>query len=113
MAFDSGRLPEDWEYNVIVPLNKGKEERTEYKNYRNITLLNVVGKILFFIKFIYYKKNLISPLRGRHTPKPKKERRRKEQVSEKRKKLLRSGRYVDLKQIGEKALEKKQRVYGR
>ena len=36
-----------------------------------------------------------------------------EQVSEKRKKLLRSGRYVDLKQIGEKALEKKQRVYGR
>ena len=30
---------------MIVPLYKGKGERTEYKNYRGISLLTVVGKI--------------------------------------------------------------------
>ena len=45
MAFESGVVPEDWVTAVIVPLYKGKEERTECKNYRGITLLSVVGKI--------------------------------------------------------------------
>ena len=30
---------------MIVPLYKGKRERTECKNYRGIGLLSVVGKI--------------------------------------------------------------------
>ena len=30
---------------MIVPLYKGKEERTENKNYRGISLLSMVGKI--------------------------------------------------------------------
>ena len=30
---------------MIVPLYKGKGERTESSNYRGITLLSVVGKI--------------------------------------------------------------------
>ena len=30
---------------VIVPLYKGKGERNECKNYRGISLLNMVGKI--------------------------------------------------------------------
>ena len=30
---------------MIVPLYKGKGERTEFKNYRGICLLSVVGKI--------------------------------------------------------------------
>ena len=38
-AFDeSGIMPEDWRPVVIVPLYKGKGERTECKNY-------LVGKI--------------------------------------------------------------------
>ena len=37
-------MPEDWRSAVIVPLLKGKGERTEY-NYRGISLLSVIGKI--------------------------------------------------------------------
>ena len=40
MAFESGVESEDWRSAVIVPLYKGKVERTECKNYRS-----VVGKI--------------------------------------------------------------------
>ena len=39
MAFESGGVPEDWRSAVIVPLYKGKEERTECNNYRGISLL--------------------------------------------------------------------------
>ena len=45
MAFESGTVPEDWRSAVIIPLYKGKGERTECKNYRGISLLSVVGKI--------------------------------------------------------------------
>ena len=44
IAFESGVVPEDWRSAVIIPLYKGKGERTEYKNYRGISL-SVVGKI--------------------------------------------------------------------
>ena len=43
MDFESGGVSEDWRSGVIVPLYKGKGERTECKNYRG--LLSVVGKI--------------------------------------------------------------------
>ena len=45
MAFESGDVPEDWRSAVIVPLYKGNGERNESKNYRNIILLSVVGKM--------------------------------------------------------------------
>ena len=45
MAFESGLVPEDWRYVLIVPLYKGKGERTESKNCRGIGLLRVVEKI--------------------------------------------------------------------
>ena len=45
MAFESGVVPEDWRYAVIVLLYKGKGEKTECKNYRGISFLSVVGKI--------------------------------------------------------------------
>ena len=32
MAFESGVLPEDWSSAVIVPLYKGKGEKTECNN---------------------------------------------------------------------------------
>ena len=38
----SGVVHEDWRYAVIVPLYKGKGERTECKNYGGISLLSVV-----------------------------------------------------------------------
>ena len=45
MAFENGVVPEDWRSVVIVPLYKSKGEMNEFKNYRTISLLNVVGKI--------------------------------------------------------------------
>ena len=45
MVFESSVVPEDWRSAVIVPLYKGKGERTECKNYRGISLLIVFGKI--------------------------------------------------------------------
>ena len=45
MAFESGVVPEDWRSAVIIPLYKGKGERTEWRNYRGIILLSVIGKI--------------------------------------------------------------------
>ena len=44
MAFESVEVPKDWRSAVIIPLYKGKGERTECKNYRGISLLSVVGK---------------------------------------------------------------------
>ena len=45
MTFESGVVLEDWRSTVIVPLYKGKGERTECSNYRGISLLSVVRKI--------------------------------------------------------------------
>ena len=44
MAFESDVVPEDWRSAVIIPLYKGKGERTECSNYTGIAL-SVVGKI--------------------------------------------------------------------
>ena len=48
-AFDSGVVPENWRSAVIAPLYKGKGERDKCKNYRDIRLLSVVGKIYAWI----------------------------------------------------------------
>ena len=45
MVFERGVVPEDLKYAVIDLVYKGKGERTECKNYRGISLLSVVGKI--------------------------------------------------------------------
>ena len=45
MVFESFVEPEDWSSAVIVPLDKGKGERTECKNYRGISLLGMVRRI--------------------------------------------------------------------
>ena len=44
MAFENGVVPEYWRSAVIVLLYKGRE-RTECKNCRGISLLNVLRKI--------------------------------------------------------------------
>ena len=40
MAFESGVAPGDWKSAVILPLYKGKGERSECKNYRGIRRVN-------------------------------------------------------------------------
>ena len=39
MAFESGAVPENFRSAVIVPLCKGKGERTQCKNYRGVLQL--------------------------------------------------------------------------
>ena len=45
MPFESSIVPKDWRSAAIVPLYKGKGERTACINYRSISLLSEVGKI--------------------------------------------------------------------
>ena len=45
IAFESVVVSKDWIFAVIVPRYKGKGERNECKNYTDISLLSVVGKI--------------------------------------------------------------------
>ena len=49
IAFESNVAPEDWRPAVIVPLYKGKGERTECRNYKGISLLSMIGKIYALI----------------------------------------------------------------
>ena len=37
MSFESGAVLEEWRSAVIIPLYKGKEEKTECSNYRGIS----------------------------------------------------------------------------
>ena len=53
MAFERGVVPEDWRSAVILPLYKSKGERNEFKNYRGISLLSVVGKI--YVGILVYR----------------------------------------------------------
>lgn len=44
-AFESGSVPENRKNKAIVLLYKRKGEKREYKNYRDISLPSVVGKM--------------------------------------------------------------------
>ena len=53
MAFESGLVREDRRSAAIVPLYKGKGERTECENYRGNSLLSVLGKI--YARILVYR----------------------------------------------------------
>lgn len=44
-VWESGRIPNDWKHGLIIKLPK-KGDLTECSNWRGITLLNIIGKIL-------------------------------------------------------------------
>ena len=97
MAFDSGAVPEDWRSAVIILVCKDKGERTECKKYRGISLFNVVGKIYAAI-LVYRVRRVTGGL-----------------IDDKQGGFTAGMGCVDqmftLSQIGEKAKEKKCRVY--
>ena len=39
------QVPNDWMRVIIVPISKGNGDRSECKNYRRISLLNIPGKV--------------------------------------------------------------------
>ncbi len=45
LAYKEGRVPQDWSKAVIVPIYKGKVDKTECINYRGISLLSIPGKV--------------------------------------------------------------------
>ena len=96
MAFESDVVPKDWRSPVIVPLYKGKGEKSEYKNYRGISLLSVVRKI--HVEILVERVQRVT-----------------EGLIDDEQEDFRSGRgcvnqIFTLKQIGEKGQEKKQMV---
>ncbi len=38
-------MPQDWSKAAIVPVYKGKGDKTECNNYRGISLLSIPGKV--------------------------------------------------------------------
>ena len=64
MAFESGGVSKDWRSAVIVPMYKGKGERTKCKNYRGISLLSVVRKLLSGIKSMYVDSSSCVRIKG-------------------------------------------------
>ena len=44
-VWEREKVPEDWQKAILVPLYKGKGDRTECGNWRDISLLSVVGKV--------------------------------------------------------------------
>ena len=39
------KIPNDWMQAIIVPIYKGKDDRSKCKSYRGITLLSITGKV--------------------------------------------------------------------
>ena len=96
MAFENGVVAVYWR-SVIVPLYKDKGERTECSNYRDISLLSVVRKIYAGIQVDRVHKVT-------------------EGLTDDEQRGFRAGRgcvnqIFILKHVGEKAREKKCRVY--
>jgi hypothetical protein len=61
-AWQSGQLPNDWKHGLIIKLPK-KGDLTEYSNWRGITLLNIIGKILATIIYSRLKEELEPKMR--------------------------------------------------
>ena len=48
LSFDMGEVPTDWRGACIVPLYKGKNDKSECRNSRGISLLSkLFGRVLF------------------------------------------------------------------
>ena len=45
VCMNEGEVPKDWQRSIIVPLYKGKGDKTECGSYRGISLLSVPGKL--------------------------------------------------------------------
>ena len=45
VCVSEGRVPNDWMKAIIVPLYKGKGDKSDCKNYRGISLLSIPGKV--------------------------------------------------------------------
>ena len=46
LIFDCGIIPESWVIGQIKPIYKNKGDSSEPKNYRPITILSYLGKLL-------------------------------------------------------------------
>jgi len=61
-VWNSGQIPGDWKQGLIIKLPK-KGDLTEYSNWRGITLLNIIGKILATIIYNRLKEELEHKMR--------------------------------------------------
>ena len=61
-VWESGQIPMDWKHGLIIKLPK-KGDLTECSNWRGITLLNIIGKILATIIYNRLKEELEPKMR--------------------------------------------------
>ena len=55
MALENGVVLEVWRSAVNIPLYKDKRKMTKWKSYRDINLLNLVGK---YMQKYYYTESI-------------------------------------------------------
>ena len=55
----SGTIPPDWKMGLDAPIWKGKEDRQDCNNYREITLLSVAGKVLAYLLLMRVSSHLL------------------------------------------------------
>ena len=53
-----GLIPDDWFKELIIPVWKGKGNKSDCKNFRGITLLSVTGKAFMHVLIIIAFLNL-------------------------------------------------------
>ena len=51
-VWHSGTIPPDWKKGWVVPIWKGKGDRQDCSNYREVTLLTVPGKVLAHLQLM-------------------------------------------------------------
>ena len=60
-AWNTGIIPTDWKWDVIVPLWKGKGDRQNCNNYQGVMLLSVPGKVFAPIILDRVHQHLLEP----------------------------------------------------
>ena len=63
LIWNTEEIPEDWRRGIILPLYKGKGNRSEGGNYRGITLLSVPGEV--FARVLLERMRLVIPAKRR------------------------------------------------
>ena len=58
-VWHSGTIPPDWKRGLVVPIWKGKGNLQDCNNYRGITLISVLGKMLTHLLLMRVRSHLL------------------------------------------------------
>ena len=62
-VWHSGTIPPDWKKGLVIPIWKRKGDHQDCSNYRGITLLSVLGKVLAHLLLTQIRTHLLKQQR--------------------------------------------------